>query len=68
MTYASLKPQSSGRADELWAGGADFTADGSFSDALTQLALTDICGPGHALHKHRILTDFLQRQNERAIM
>lgn len=56
--------------DEQWAADADFNVRGggwSFPDALTQLALTDIGGPSRALHKHGVLTNFLQRREEHSV-
>lgn len=34
-------------------------------DGLTQLALTDVSGSSGSLHEHGVLTDFLQKRDER---
>lgn len=38
---------------------------GCFPAGLTKLALADVSGPSGALHKHCILTDFLQQEEKK---
>lgn len=38
---------------------------GCFPAGLTKLALADVSGPSGALHKHCVLTDFLQQEGKK---
>lgn len=49
----------------LGRGGGDVCVFGCFPAGLTKLALADVSGPSGALHKHCILTDFLQQEGKK---